>query len=145
VRHATDIASPLHKNASMILELVAINDINLVLPYHAQIAAVLKYLTDETSIRCFSKICLLLSFRPLARNIREAITEACFDWLIGEHKVAPKAYSMYVLANFADADDWIADELRIIIAKEYSDSQPAFKAAARKVLRQLNKKPQTKD
>ena len=71
---------------------------------------------------------------------REKITEACFDWMINEEKVAPKAYGMNALYLLGLEFDWIHPELQIILERDFSLQSAAFKARARHILKKLNKK-----
>ena len=67
----------------------------------------------------------------------EHIVTACFDWLIGEHKVAPQAYAMTCLLLLGRRFDWIYPELKMILEKNYAQGSPAYKARARMTLAAL--------
>jgi hypothetical protein len=67
----------------------------------------------------------------------ESITSACFDWLIGDHKVAAQAYSMTSLLLLGRKFDWIHPELRMILEQNYQNGSAAYKARARMTLAKL--------
>ena len=101
----------------------------------------------ESSIRPMAKVCELLVLEYYANSIAgsssltdehlELIATACFDWLIGPHKVAPKAYSMTSLYHLGKDFDWIHPELKMLLENEYAGGSAAFKARARQVLTKL--------
>ena len=45
---------------------------------------------------------------------------------------------MYTLCHYAQKEDWIKDELRQIINKDYGSQSAGYKAAAKDVLKQIN-------
>ncbi|ARV08858.1 adenylosuccinate lyase [Winogradskyella sp. PC-19] len=105
----------------------------------------------DSAVRPVAKICELLCTTYYGKdnseiknhlNImhREKITEACFDWMINEEKVAPKAYGMNALYLLGLEFDWIHPELQIILERDFSLQSAAFKARARHILKKLNKK-----
>ncbi|MGB3152866.1 MAG: adenylosuccinate lyase, partial [Maribacter sp.] len=65
---------------------------------------------------------------------------ACFDWLIGNHKVAAKAYSMTCLLFLGRKFDWIHPELKLVLEQNYASGSAAYKARARMTLAKINKK-----
>jgi len=104
----------------------------------------------ESSIRPMAKICELLVLEYYQSNLVpnpsalepahiDLIATSCFDWLIGPHKVAPKAYSMTSLYHLGKDFDWIHPELCLILEKEYANGSAAYKARARQVLSKLRK------
>ena len=103
----------------------------------------------ESSIRPLAKICeiLLISFydtasgkeRPPLNNYHKAaITEACFDWLIGPGKVAPKAYSMRSLLLLGREIGWVHPQLKGVLEQNYAQGSPAYQARARQILKKLS-------
>jgi len=67
----------------------------------------------------------------------EQMGAACFDWLIGEHKVAAKAYSMTSLLLLGHRFEWIHPELKMVLQQNYSSGSAAYKARARITLSKL--------
>ena len=78
-----------------------------------------------------------LARKALTETHLEYITAACFDWLIGEHKVAAQAYSMTCLLLLGRKFDWIHPELKIILEQNYAKGSAAYKARARMTLEKL--------
>ena len=70
---------------------------------------------------------------------KERIIEACFDWMINDVKIAPKAYSMNSLFLFGRDYDWIYPELVLILERDYQMQSSGFKARARHILKKLKK------
>jgi len=70
---------------------------------------------------------------------RERIIECCFDWMINDEKIAPKAYSMNSLFLLGRDYDWIHPELVIILERDYQMQSSGFKARARQILQKLGK------
>jgi len=104
----------------------------------------IKNLKDESAIRPAAKICQLLVLShfkkkeiKLSEKHLEEITESCFDWLINDIKVAPKAYSMRTLYLLGQHYDWILPELKTIITKDFPNHSAAYKAVAKEVLKKI--------
>ncbi|MUU78271.1 adenylosuccinate lyase [Winogradskyella endarachnes] len=70
---------------------------------------------------------------------KEKIIETCFDWMINDEKVAPKAYSMVSLYLFGQEYDWIYPELSLILERDFQLQSAAFKARARQILKKIKK------
>lgn len=134
--------------ACWILEIVAYQQLEWFLPQLDFICENLQKLTDESSIRPIAKICQLLVNAHFSKTentifLTEAqlqkIIEADFDWLIGDTKVAAKAYAMRTLFVIGKHIDWIHTELKTILDKDYPHHSAAYKAAAREILKKLNR------
>jgi hypothetical protein len=69
---------------------------------------------------------------------KERIIEACFDWMINDEKVAPKAYAMSTLFLLGRDHDWIYPELIIILERDFQTQSAAFRARARHILKKIN-------
>lgn len=102
----------------------------------------------DSAVRPIAKICEILmksyfQFKDqetrdtLNEKHLESITSACFDWLIGDHKVAAQAYSMTSLLLLGSKFNWIHPELRIILEQNYQNGSAAYKARARMTLAKL--------
>lgn len=70
---------------------------------------------------------------------QEKIIEACFDWMINDEKIAPKAYAMNSLFLLGQDYDWIHPELVLILERDYQMQSSGFKARARHILKKLKK------
>lgn len=134
--------------ASWILESVIRKDVALLYPHLDQFTLLLEKVKLDSTVRPLAKICELLSstyYSKIPNHSRkfinnqhlEGITTASFDWLIGHHKVAAKAYSMTTLQLLGTTFDWIHPELKIILEQNYHTGSAAYKARARMVLKKI--------
>ncbi|MBT8235686.1 MAG: adenylosuccinate lyase [Bacteroidia bacterium] len=130
------------------LDLALQKDLHLILPSLDKFCDGLLKLTNESAIRAFAKICeaLLIAYfqkmdKPVINCLKpehmETMTEACFDWLIGDHKVAAKAFAMTSLYELGKEYDWVHPELKIILQRDYEEGSAGFRSRARKVLDKL--------
>ena len=136
--------------ACWILEFAVIKNPSLLIPYLNEFTEKLKGFSRESSIRPVAKICQLLTRHYFAKKDTalknainelhlERITEACFDWLISDIKVAPKAYSIYTLHLLGKKFTWIYPELISVLELQIPKQSAGFKAAAVKTLEKLRK------
>ena len=102
----------------------------------------------DSSTRPIAKICMFLAEdysskkkteikKHLTKKHIDAIIETGFDWLISDHKVAVKVYSMDSLFMFGKEKDWVHDELKLIIQQEIMNGSPAYKSRGKRILKQL--------
>ncbi|PIF01323.1 MAG: adenylosuccinate lyase [Maribacter sp.] len=135
--------------ACWIMEFVAKQDLNLILPYIDALTRNLHTLTLDSSVRPMAKICEILIkayYSKKTNKVKAVLTHkhlelmasACFDWLIGKHKVAAKAYSMTSLLLLGRTFDWIHPELKMVLELNYTSGSPAYRARARMTLGKLN-------
>ncbi len=136
--------------ACWIVEFVAKQDLRMLLEHIDYFCENIHKLRDDSSVRPMAKICeiLVLSFfkskdsftrEVLTEEHFEHITTACFDWLIGNYKVASKAYSMTSLFYLGKKTDWIWPELRLVIEQDYAKGSAAYQARGRQVLGWIKK------
>ena len=127
------------------LDIALQEELELILPHLDPFIMGLPNLTHESAIRPMAKICEALCLKyykdqdPLYRvkikaAHREKMAEVCFDWLIGEHKVAPKAYAMVALSELGKEFSWIHPELEMVLQNNYETGSAGYKARARRVL-----------
>ena len=127
------------------LDLALQEELSLILPHLDQFTAGLSYLTHESAIRPMAKICEALclkyyqqeepSYRSnMSLSHREQMAEVCFDWLIGDHKVASKAYAMIALCELGKEFEWIHPELELVLRQNYNEGSAGYKARARRAL-----------
>jgi hypothetical protein len=132
------------------LDLALQEDLYLILPYIDQFSNGLLALKNESAIRSFAKICealLIANFQKRDKQViailkpehLETMTEACFEWLIGEHKVAAKAFAMTSLYELGKEFNWIHPELKVILQREYENGSAGYRSRARKVLDKLSR------
>ncbi|MCK0157699.1 adenylosuccinate lyase [Cellulophaga sp. F20128] len=142
------VKDPISCKAAWVMEFTVKQDITILFPVLNDFTKGLHTLTLESSIRPNAKICeiLILQYYAKQENIiqsvvkkqhLEDITTACFDWLIGDHKVAAQAYSMTSLLLLGRTFPWIHPELRIILEQNYATGTAAYKARARMTLAKL--------
>lgn len=135
--------------AAWVLEFVVRERPSLLYPLLDDFTLGLQKVIPEPSIRSLAKICemLLTSYYdsrdrperpPLTREHKEAMTAACFDWLIGTRKVAPKAYSMHALLLLGTESGWVHPQLKGVLEQNYAQGSPAYQARARQVLGKLS-------
>ena len=102
----------------------------------------------DSTVRPVAKICeyLTKAYYSKEKNAiksnlsqihKERITEACFDWMINDEKIAPKAYSMNSLYLLGTEYDWIHPELAIILERDFQMQSSGFKARARHILKKI--------
>ena len=70
---------------------------------------------------------------------KEKIVESCFDWMINDEKIAPKAYAMNTLYLLGQDYDWIHPELAMILERDYHMQSSGFKARARHILKKIKR------
>lgn len=76
----------------------------------------------------------------LTETHKEKIVESCFDWMINDEKIAPKAYAMNSLFLLGNEYQWIHPELAMILERDFQMQSSGFKARARHILRKINSK-----
>jgi len=145
---------PLACKASWVLEFVLKKDISMILPHLKKFTQIISKISLDSSVRPMAKICELLSIeyfsktsnqtqKSLTVNHLTKITEAAFDWVIGEYEVAAKAYSMTTLFLIGKKFRWIHPELKLVLTQNYNSGSAAYKARARKILEQIKKLEQS--
>ena len=77
--------------------------------------------------------------QALIPEYQERIIEACFDWMINDEKIAPKAYSMNSLYLLGKDHEWIHPELLIILERDFQMQSSGFKARARHIINKIKK------
>ncbi len=145
---AFEVDNPISSRACWVLEFTAKEDLRYLDDHLDIFLGKLPAIYLHSSVRPMAKICeylILEHYKPVANKgvcklnevHLEQIATACFDWLIGPQKVAPKAYSITCLYHLGKSFSWIHPELRLVLEQEYSKGSAAFKARARQVLAKL--------
>lgn len=140
--------NPLSSRAAWILEFAIRQKSNLIYPFLDSFSTLISNVSLEGSVRPMAKICELLvqsfysktqnnSKNHITRKHLERITTCCFDWLIGDYKVAPKAYAITTLFFLGKEFKWIHPELKIILEQNYVKGSAAYKARARMTLKKM--------
>ena len=142
--------NPISSRACWVLEFTAKENLSYIFPHLNAFTSKLGTLHLDSSVRPIAKICeyLIKSYFSKTQNPTqkvltnlhlERITTACFDWLIGDHKVAAKAYSMTSLLLLGRKFDWIHTELQMVLEQNYNEGSAAYKARARMTLEKIRK------
>lgn len=145
---AFTIDDPVSHRACWVMEFAAKENLSSILTYLNDFTSNLGRVHFDSSVRPLAKICEFLIkgyFSDTEKEIRKAITEkhldaittACFDWLIGDYKVAAKAYSMTCLLLLGKKFDWIHHELKMVLEQNYAEGSAAYKARARMTLAKI--------
>lgn len=145
---AFQVDDPVSCKACWILEFTAKEHLDYLLPNMDTFIRNIGSVHLDPAVRPIAKICELLMksyFQSKDRKTRNAlneehlenITSACFDWLIGNHKVAAQAYSMTSLLLLGRKFPWIHPELRMVLEQNYQNGSAAYKARARMALAKL--------
>lgn len=142
--------NPLAFHAAWVLEYVLDKDLIQLLPHLDFFTINLKQVKHESAIRPVAKICEFLAKaytgrkdslvkEVLTEQHKEQIIETGFDWMIGQHKVAIKAYTMNSLFLFGKSTDWVHDELVQILSSEIAYGSPAYQARGKQILAKIHK------
>ena len=145
-----DIQDKNHHKACWILELVLEQDIEWLSPFLDVFCEKLPQFSHESAVRSISKICMFAVVEQqrkirfggnfLTEKQQQQIAESCFDWLIGNFKVATKAYAARALFVSGKTSDWIYPELSIVLENDFGKHSAAYKAVAREILKVLSNK-----
>jgi hypothetical protein len=132
-----------HLRACCVLEKVCDTKIELIYPFIDEICNNLYLLKNDSAIRSIGRIILHLiekhKYQPTTNQL-DKITEACFEWLISDIRMAPKVYAMYTLTEIGKSQDWIYPELKMILYKDSGTQSVGYKAAAKSVLSKISYK-----
>ncbi|MBC8767913.1 adenylosuccinate lyase [Arenibacter sp. BSSL-BM3] len=145
---AFQVDDPVSCKACWIMEFTAKEHLPHLFPYMDNFVENIGKVHLDPAVRPIAKICeyLMKSYfqskdkktcETLTDQHLEGITSACFDWLIGDHKVAAQAYSMTSLLLLGRKFHWIHPELRMILEQNYQLGSAAYKARARMTLAKL--------
>ncbi len=136
--------------AAWVLEFMCGEQLDEIIPYLDVFTANMKRVHLDPAVRPIAKICeyLVMDYyskednkmqTALTASHREHIVEACFDWMINDEKVAPKAYAMHTLFLLGNDIEWIHPELALILNRDFQVQSAAFKARARHILKKIRK------
>lgn len=145
---AFDSNDPISSKACWVLEFCAKNNLRYILDYVDYFTNGINLVKFDSAVRPIAKICEFLMKAYYSKNRNdtqttlttehlERIAASCFDWLIGDYKVASKAYSMTSLLLLGRDFDWIHPELKMVLEQNYATGSAAYKARARMTLAKL--------
>lgn len=75
--------------------------------------------------------------QTLTKEQQEQMTSICFDWLIGEHKVATKVFAMTSLFYLGETFEWVRPELKSVLELQIAEGTAGFKNRGGKILDKL--------
>lgn len=136
--------------AAWVLEFMCGSSIDTILPFLDTFTERINTVHLDSAVRPVAKICELLAIaytdkhsntvkETLNQTHKQHIIETCFDYMINDAKVAPKAYSMNTLFLLGKEYDWVYPELKLILEQDFHKESAAFKARARHILKKLKK------
>jgi len=136
--------------AAWVFEFVCAEYIYAIIPYLNTFTSNLKKVHLDSAVRPISKVCGFIAStyyskdpntlkKALKTQHIERIIEACFDWIINNEKIAPKAYAMDTLFLFGKDYDWIRPELAQILQQDFPTQSAGYKVRAKRILKKINK------
>lgn len=147
------VEDKISSRAAWVFEFVCKENLEAILPLLDKFTKGLKQVHLDSTVRPVAKVCELLVIAYFSKKEnrikttissihKDRIVEACFDWMITEQKIAPKAYAMNSLYLLGKEFDWIHPELITILQQEYPNESSGYKARARHIIGQIkNKQP----
>ncbi|MFD1163519.1 MULTISPECIES: adenylosuccinate lyase [Hwangdonia] len=142
-----DKASP---RAAWVFEFMCKKNIDAIIPYLDTFTENMHKVHLDSAVRPVAKICEFLATAyhsktqnniqtALTKTHKERIIEVCFDYMINDEKIAPKAYSMNTLFLFGKDYDWVHPELALILERDFQMQSSGFKARAKHILKKIKK------
>ncbi|WP_425076052.1 adenylosuccinate lyase [Psychroserpens sp. S379A] len=136
--------------AAWVFEFMCGEKLEAIIPHLDRFTASIHKVHLDSAVRPVAKICEYLITAYYSKNEnaiktalnskhKEKIVEACFDWMINDEKIAPKAYAMNTLFLLGQDIDWIHPELVMILERDYQMQSSGFKARARHILKKIKK------
>ena len=134
--------------AAWVLEFMCHDKLTALVPHLDYFTAHIKTVHLDPAVRPVAKICEYLAKAFYAKNNaliktqlitehQERLIEVCFDYLISDQKIAPKAYAMNALYLFGQDYPWIHPELKSILERDYQMQSSGFKARAKHILKKI--------
>ena len=135
--------------AAWVFEFMCGEKLEASIPYLDQFTEQMNRVHLDPAVRPVAKVCeyLIKAYYSKTNNKiktsllpkhKEKIVEACFDWMINDEKIAPKAYAMNTLFLLGNDIDWIHPELAMILERDFQMQSSGFKARARHILKKIN-------
>lgn len=134
--------------AAWVFEFMCGEKLEEIIPYLDRFTENISKVHLDSAVRPVAKVCeYLIKFyyskndheikSHLSERHKEKIIEACFDWMINDEKIAPKAYAMNTLYLLGNEYDWIHPELAIILERDFQIQSSGYKARARHILKKI--------
>ena len=81
----------------------------------------------------------ILQFVEIPRSLQGTVANLCFAYLTSpDEPVAVRTFSITVLANIAEHAPELRKELELTVRQQLPYSAPAFRARARKIIKEIN-------
>lgn len=136
--------------AAWVFEFMCGENLEASIPYLDEFTESMHSVHLDSAVRPVAKVCEYLITAYYSRHDnsiklallpkhKEKIVEACFDWMINDEKIAPKAYAMNSLFLLGQDYDWIHPELALILERDYQMQSSGFKARARHILKKIKR------
>ncbi|MEM9076514.1 MAG: adenylosuccinate lyase [Bacteroidota bacterium] len=135
-------------NASWVLDHLLRKKLIYLLPHFEEFTLGLAQMKSESCIRPMAHICQMVTkayfekkdktfIENINSNQLERMMTACFDWLIGPHKIAAKVFSMTSLYHLGMQFDWVHPELKLVLEETIAQGTSGYKNRAGKTLDKL--------
>jgi len=142
------VNDPISCRAAWVFEFMCGKELETCIPYLDTFTNQMHTVHLDPAVRPVAKVCeyLITAYyskkespikNHLSETHKEKIIASCFDWMINENKVAPKAYAMNSLYLLGNEFAWIHPELRSILERDYQMQSSGFKARARQILKKI--------
>lgn len=136
--------------AAWVFEFMCGEKLEALIPYLDTFTEHINKVHLDSAVRPVAKVCEYLAKAYYAKEDnaiktaltskhKEKIIEVCFDYMINDEKIAPKAYSMNTLFLFGKDYDWIHPELAMILERDFQMQSSGFKARAKHILKKIKK------
>ncbi|WP_452232024.1 adenylosuccinate lyase [Lacinutrix sp. MEBiC02595] len=136
--------------AAWVFEFMCKENLEEAIPYLDYFTQNMQKVHQDSAVRPVAKVCeyLINAYYSKTENRiktellpkhREKIIEVCFDYMINDEKIAPKAYSMHCLYLLGKDQDWIHPELVLILERDFQMQSSGFKARAKQILVKIKK------
>lgn len=146
-----EVDNKLSIKAAWVLEFVLTKKLDWIAPYLDKFTSNIGKLYLGSAVRPAAKICEFIAKAYTSKNNSiiknvlskeqiDNIIETGFDWMISQHKVAVKAYTMTTLFLLGKNYDWVHQELQLIIQQNIPKETAAYKARGKMTLALINKK-----
>ncbi|MCF1422410.1 adenylosuccinate lyase [Mangrovimonas futianensis] len=143
-----DVNDKVSCRAAWVLEFLCSENLEALIPFLDTFTESMHLVHQDSAVRPIAKICEFLASayfskepnkiqKVLTASHKERIIEVCFDYMINDEKIAPKAYSMNTLYLFGLEYDWIHPELASIIQKDIYGQSAGYKARGKKILKKI--------
>jgi hypothetical protein len=137
--------------ASRILELTCKEDLKILASHIDDFSSLLSIVKLDGVVRSCAKICELLCIQYflkentffinlLKEEHLEKMTEAGFNWMITDQKIAVQAYTMQTLYLLGAKYNWINEELALNLENGIPTGSTGYVNRARKVIKAIRTK-----